>query len=60
MIGQSNSFTMRRDGSAFAGICAADSVRGLASTSPSKVPTVIFYTMGRQLMAGLIEGATEE
>jgi hypothetical protein len=61
MIGNSNGFTLPRDGARFAGIYAVDSVRVRASTRPSKVPTIFFYTMGeRQPMAGLTEGATIE
>jgi hypothetical protein len=61
MIGNSNGFARPRDGAAFAGICAADSVRVLASTKPSMVSASTFYTTGeRQLVADLIEGATKE
>ena len=61
MIGNSNRFTLPRDDAASAGAYAVDSVRVLASPRPSMVSAVIFCTMGeRQLVAGLIEGATEE
>jgi hypothetical protein len=61
MIGNSNRFTLPRDGARFARTYAADSVRVLASTRPSMVPANYFYTMGkRRPMAGVIEGATIE
>jgi len=45
MIGDFNRFTLPRDGAAFAGTCAVDSVPVLASTKLSTAPAISFYTM---------------
>jgi hypothetical protein len=61
MIGNSNCFTLPRDGAAFAGTYAVDSVRAPAFTRPSMGAGRYFYTMDeRQFAAGTIEGATKE
>jgi hypothetical protein len=61
MIGDASGFTRPPDGAALAGTYAVDSVRVLASTRLSTVPTGIFDTMGeRPLVAGPTEGATKQ
>ena len=59
MIGKSTGFTLPRDGAAFAGRYAVDSVPMLASTRLSMERAVLQTMRERQLMAALIEGATK-